>query len=92
MLAVAGATTLPAPFAPLVVLALLPNSPLDWMRRRGVWRCRSCWGCLHGSELWQNMAVYLFDGISDRLRAFLNALMVTQPTGAEKYGIEIPKM
>ena len=28
------------------VLALLLNAPLDWMRRRGIRRCRSCYGCL----------------------------------------------
>ena len=38
----------------LAVRALLVDTPLDWMRRRGVRRrCRSCWGCpIHGgSEL-----------------------------------------
>ena len=35
----------------LVVLTLLVDAPLDWMRRRGIRRCRSCWGCLHDGEL-----------------------------------------
>ena len=52
VLAEAGAAAIPALLAPLAVLALLPNPPLDWMRRRGVRRCRSCWGCqIHGGEL-----------------------------------------
>ena len=52
VLANAGATTLLAPSVLLVVLALFSDSPLDWMRRRGVRCCRSCWGCqIHGDEL-----------------------------------------
>ena len=48
MLAVAGTFAIPAMLAPLVVLASLVDVPLalDWMRRRGFRRCRSCWGCL----------------------------------------------
>ena len=49
VLAVAGAATLLAPLALLVMLALLDDAPLDWMRRRGIRRCRSCWSCqIHG--------------------------------------------
>ena len=51
VLAVAGAATLLAPLALLVMLALLDDAPLDWMRRWGFRRCRSCWGCLHDGEL-----------------------------------------
>ena len=52
VLAVAGAAAFPALLARLVVRTLLPNPPLDWMRRRGFRRCRSCWGCqIHGGEL-----------------------------------------
>ena len=52
MLAEAGAFTIPASLAPLVVWASLVDVPLDWMRRRGIRRCRSCWGRqIHGGEL-----------------------------------------
>ena len=48
----AGAAARRALGALLAVLTLLPYPPLDWMRRRGIRRCRSCWGCqIHGGEL-----------------------------------------
>ena len=53
MLAEAGALAFPAIFVPNVMFASLADAPLalDWMRRRGFRRCRSCWGCLHDGEL-----------------------------------------
>ncbi len=53
VLAEAGAAAIPALVALPFMRTLLPNPPLDWMRRRGVRRCcRSCWGYqIHGSEL-----------------------------------------
>ena len=52
MEAEAAAAASYASAALLAVRTLLLNAPLDWMRRRGVRRCRNCWGCaIHGSEL-----------------------------------------
>ena len=52
VLADAGATACLAPVGLLAMWALLSNAPLDWMRRWGVRRCWSCWGCqIHGGEL-----------------------------------------
>ena len=47
MLADAGTTALGTIVASLVVRTLLPDAPLDWVRRRGIkCCCRSCCGCL----------------------------------------------
>ena len=51
VLAYARATASRAFGALLVVLTLLVDAPLDWMRCRGIRRCRSCWGRLHDGEL-----------------------------------------
>ena len=57
MLAEAGAAAIPASGTTCAVRTFLVDAPLDWMRRRGIRRRRSCCGCLFhdvnggGSEL-----------------------------------------
>ena len=47
VLADAGTTALDTMVALRVVRTLLPDAPLDWMRRKGIrCCCRSCCGCL----------------------------------------------